>query len=391
MAVENEDPFYALHNVSGFVRSGEMVLVLGANESTTSTLIRSLTAQLSSKDNLSGSLLLNGLPLGPDAWQWWRRIASYVSSSDTTYAAVLTVRETLFFAAQCNSDGTQSDKELNEIVEEVLEFLDIAHVASTVVGDENLRGISGGQKRRVMVGEMLMNAKTSFLGLENITDSLSSQDSFNLIQRLNIVCKAFRYSSVVSLLQPSDEIVALFDKILVLSESGQLEYFGPVDRPLLREVFLGPDTDPKLDTGSICDLVLSQSILASNVQQVEIQKRFNASSAGEELTRSLAEIRTSASALTDRNIHALLPQDKYASEWHAQFRYIANRRLKLIARNAVTYTRIGIVSVFCCIIGSLFGNLNYDLVGSLSRTGFLFLNCFLILMLSSAITIPQTF
>jgi hypothetical protein len=41
------------------------------------------------------------------------------------------------------------------------------------------------------------------------------------------------------------------------------------------------------------------------------------------------------------------------------------------------------------IIGSLFSEISNDLIGSL--TGFMFLNCFLVLMLSAAITIPQTF
>ena len=57
----------------------------------------------------------------------------------------------------------------------------------------------------------------------------------------------------------------------------------------------------------------------------------------------------------------------------------------------MTYTRIGIAIIFGIIIGSLFSVLENDLIGSLSRTGYTFLNIFLVLMLSAAITIPQTF
>ena len=65
-----------------------------------------------------------------------------------------------------------------------------------MVGDENLRGISGGQKRRVTVGEMLLDHNCRFVCLENITDGLSSTDSIKLIHDLatvSIVLFLFNY------------------------------------------------------------------------------------------------------------------------------------------------------------------------------------------------------
>ena len=61
--------------------------------------------------------------------------------------------------------------------------LGLDHVADTVVGDENLRGISGGQKHRVTVGEML-DPNCRFICMENITDQLSSTDLVKLITDL---------------------------------------------------------------------------------------------------------------------------------------------------------------------------------------------------------------
>ena len=65
----------------------------------------------------------------------------------------------------------------------LLTTLGLNHVADTIVGDENIRGISGGQKRRVTVGEMLC-PHCSFICMENITDGLSSTDSVKLITDL---------------------------------------------------------------------------------------------------------------------------------------------------------------------------------------------------------------
>lgn len=74
-----------------------------------------------------------------------------------------------------------------------------------MVGDENLRGISGGQKRRVTVGEMLLDHNCRFVCLENITDGLSSTDSIKLIHDLATVsisiilvhCLTFEISMMV--------------------------------------------------------------------------------------------------------------------------------------------------------------------------------------------------
>lgn len=406
MSVDDRPSLYALDDVSGHVSAGEMVLVLTSETQYSSTLIRALTGRLNSQDEVYGTVLLNGIPIGSSYQQGWRRMAPYVSANDASHAAVLTVQETIAFAAECTytelpTDAGETNAKLpsrrNEqiaaTVKNLLEVLDLDGVADTVVGDENLRGISGGQKRRVTVGEMMTDRKTSFLGLENITDGLSSQDSLNLIRRLSKIGELYKVASVISLLQPSDEIVKLFDKVLVLTSNGEQAYFGPVDREMLQHVFLGtndPEEIKKRDSGSICDLVLNHNADDPRKEDA-VQERFLASSAHTAMLRGLAEIRAGAPPARDRDLARFLPTDKYNNKWAMQFSVIAKRRLKLVFRNAVTYTRVGIALVFGVIIGSLFSELNNDLIGSLSRTGYMFLNCFLVLMLSAAITIPQTF
>lgn len=74
---------------------------------------------------------------------------------DIGHSAVLTVKETIEFATKCTSSGTETDEEIDSHVDRLLTNLGLDHVADTVVGDENLRGISGGQKRRVTAGEMM--------------------------------------------------------------------------------------------------------------------------------------------------------------------------------------------------------------------------------------------
>ena len=231
----------------------------------------------------------------------------------------------------------------------------------------------------------------SFFSFENITDGLASTDSLALIQNLSRGCKTYNIAGVVSLLQPSDEIVELFDKLIVLTANGEMAYFGPIDRSSLGDIFSKSGTEKP---GSICDLVLRQSvqdISQSFQREKDVLGKFHQHAIYKQLTKEIEDIRKTAPPARDRNIDALLPDQKYSTSYFYQLKIICARRAKLVARNAVTYTRVVIAILFGVIIGSLFGQLNFDLIGSLGRTGYMFLNCFLILMLSSAVVLPEAF
>lgn len=198
------------------------------------------------------------------------------------------------------------------------------------------------------------------------------------------------HAAFISLLQPSDEMIELFDKILVLTSNGELAYFGPVDRSKIREIFLGDKADdPASDTGGIADLCLKNSL---DVKEEEaLMKRYERSDMAKDTVAELAQIRASAPPAREADITTILPSPEYSTSGWYQFRILALRRLKLISRNAVTWTRIIIALVFGIIIGSLFSVLPENLLGGLGRTGYIFLNCFLVLMLSAAVTIPSAY
>lgn len=193
MSTESRDPLYALNNISGVLPSGQLCLVLGSNDESKSTLLRALSGRLSEQDKQAGTIALNGLPM-IESYQGWKRLCPYVSPSDQDHAPVLTVRETFEFARRCTASDDTPNQVIEQDVNELLVSLGLDHVADTVVGDENLRGISGGQKRRVTVGEMILDKNCKYVCLENITDGLSSTDSVKLIQDLanvSFICVLF--------------------------------------------------------------------------------------------------------------------------------------------------------------------------------------------------------
>jgi ABC-type multidrug transport system ATPase subunit len=148
------EPTTVLNHVSGSVRSGELLAVMGPSGAGKSTFldVLSMRASTSSRSGYgsSGLITLNG-----SADFAMHTVASYVEQHDALLG-VLTVRETLEFAAKLSfAPGTASNV-INQRVEETLESLGLSRVANNRIGTPIQRGISGGQKRRVTIGTSLV-------------------------------------------------------------------------------------------------------------------------------------------------------------------------------------------------------------------------------------------
>jgi ABC-type multidrug transport system ATPase subunit len=185
------------------------------------------------------------------------KTAAYISQNDL-HVGEMTVRETLDFSAQCQGIGTRY-----ELMEEVsrrekqagiqpeadvdafmkatslggvsssiatdyiLRVLGLDVCADTMVGDDLHRGISGGQRKRVTTGEMIVGP-TRALFMDEISTGLDSSTTFSIINSLRQAAKILDFTILVSLLQPAPETFNLFDDIILLSE-GQVVYHGPRD------------------------------------------------------------------------------------------------------------------------------------------------------------------
>jgi ABC-type multidrug transport system ATPase subunit len=95
----------------------------------------------------------------------------------------------------------------------------------TVIGNALLRGVSGGQRKRVTTAEFLMGG-TTVMALDEISTGLDSATTFSISQHLCEACRVQKSTYVISLLQPPPETVNLFDDIILFAE-GRLIYHGP--------------------------------------------------------------------------------------------------------------------------------------------------------------------
>jgi ABC-type multidrug transport system ATPase subunit/ABC-type multidrug transport system permease subunit len=110
-------------------------------------------------------------------------------------------------------------------VKDTLTMLQLNNCADTLIGNELLRGISGGEKKRVTVGEgLLTNARV--LLMDEISTGLDAAVTFDICHSLRQRVTSTHLSAVIALLQPTPEVYALFDEVILMRE-GQVMYHGP--------------------------------------------------------------------------------------------------------------------------------------------------------------------
>ncbi|CAH0475178.1 unnamed protein product [Peronospora belbahrii] len=162
----------------------------------------------------------------------------------------LTVRETFRFADMCvNGRAQDQPEEMRDIAalrtELFLQILGLENCADTVVGDALLRGVSGGERKRVTVGEVLVGGQSLFL-CDEISTGLDSAATFDIVKSMRTWCKTLGGSVMVALLQPTPEVVEMFDDILMINE-GYMVYHGPRTEILDYFQSLGFTCPPRVD------------------------------------------------------------------------------------------------------------------------------------------------
>ncbi|XP_061340261.1 pleiotropic drug resistance protein 2-like isoform X2 [Gastrolobium bilobum] len=246
-----------LKDVSGMVKPSRMTLLLGPPGAGKTTLLLALAGKLDRDLRASGRITYCGHELNEFVA---RKTCAYISQDDIHHGE-MTVRETLDFSGRCLGVGTRyemlvelsrreretgikpdpeidafmkavalSGQKTSLVTDYVLTILGLDICADTMVGDNMRRGISGGQKKRVTTGEMLVGpAKALFM--DEISTGLDSSTTFQICKFMRQMVHIIDVTMVISLLQPAPETFELFDDIILLSE-GQIVYQGPRENVL---------------------------------------------------------------------------------------------------------------------------------------------------------------
>ncbi|RLN81971.1 hypothetical protein BBJ28_00014377 [Nothophytophthora sp. Chile5] len=221
-----------LKNVSGPFKPGTITLLLGQPGSG-KLLMKILSGRFLIRKNVTveGDITFNNVP------------------REKIHFATLTVKETLKFAHKfCGGELSRRGEELltNGTDQESLEALATAYAIfkhypdviieqlglkncqDTILGDAMLCGVSSGERERVTTGEMEFGMKYVTL-MDEISTGLDSAATYDIINTQRSVAQKLRKTVVIAFLQPSPEVFALFDDVMILNE-GELMYHGPCDR-----------------------------------------------------------------------------------------------------------------------------------------------------------------
>ncbi|KAL3819063.1 hypothetical protein ACJIZ3_004968 [Penstemon smallii] len=241
-----------LHDVSGIIKPGRMTLLLGPPSSGKTTLLLALAGKLDTQLKTSGRVTYNGHEMKEFVPQ---RTSAYISQHDL-HIGELTVRETLAFSARCQGVGPRYDmlaelsrrekeanikpdpdldifmkassikgQEASVMTDYIIKILGLEVCADTLVGDEMIRGISGGQRKRLTTGEMMVGPARA-LFMDEISTGLDSSTTFQIVNSIRQSIHILQGTAIISLLQPAPETYDLFDDIILLSD-GQIVYQGP--------------------------------------------------------------------------------------------------------------------------------------------------------------------
>eukprot|EP01018_Ginkgo_biloba_P001838 Gb_27520 [translate_table: standard] len=204
-----------LNGITGKVCPGEILAMLGPSGSGKTTLLSALGGRLHGK--VSGSILFNGQRFGKSM----KRKTGFVTQDDVLYAH-LTVRETLIYAALLRLPRSLSRQEKAEQADSIISELGLSRCRNSIIGGPFLRGVSGGERKRVSIGhEMLTNP--SLLLLDEPTSGLDSTTAQRIIFTLQSLAKRGR-TIVTTIHQPSSRLYYMFHKVLLLSEGNPIYY-----------------------------------------------------------------------------------------------------------------------------------------------------------------------
>ncbi|CAH0055006.1 unnamed protein product [Clonostachys solani] len=219
-------PKTILHRFDGLLKSGELLVVLGRPGSGCSTLLKTMTGQLHGLTLSQDSLVhYSGMPQA-------NMMKEFKGETIDKHFPHLTVGQTLEFAAACRTPSHRlyglSRKEFaKQMTLIVMAICGLSHTYNTKVGDDYVRGVSGGERKRVSLSEMML-AGAPIGAWDNSTRGLDSATALKFVQALRVAADYGMSAHAVAIYQASQAIYDLFDKTVVLYEGRQI-YFGPAN------------------------------------------------------------------------------------------------------------------------------------------------------------------
>jgi ABC-type multidrug transport system ATPase subunit len=208
-----------LQDISFRVFSGEVIALVGPSGAGKTTLLNAINATAPAD---SGLVLFDGSDFHRQLNQD-RSLIGIVPQDDLVLPE-LTVEESLYYSGRLRLPISSTSDDIQKEVERVLEELDIVHIRNQRIGDAINRGISGGQRKRVNLGQELISSSTQILFLDEPTSGLDPRASQDIVRLARALADRGRIVFLVTH-DLTDQIMKQVDNLLVLERGGKLAFF----------------------------------------------------------------------------------------------------------------------------------------------------------------------
>ncbi|KAF7548958.1 hypothetical protein G7Z17_g6710 [Cylindrodendrum hubeiense] len=382
-----------LNNFRGVCKPGEMVLVLGKPGSGCTTFLRTIANQRFGYTGVTGEVLYG--PWSAKEFNQYRGEAVY-NAEDDIHHPTLTVEQTLGFALDtkmpAKRPGGMSKNEFKQsVITTLLKMFNIEHTRKTVVGDHFVRGVSGGERKRVSIAEgMITNA--CILSWDNSTRGLDASTALDFAKSLRVQTNLYKTTTFVSLYQASENIYNLFDKVMVIDEGRQV-FFGPAQGARAYFEGLGFAPSPRMTSAdylTACtdeferEYVQGRSAENAPHDADSLLEAFKTSAEHKALDAEMVEYKATLQREQEKHddFQAAVKESKRGSSkksvyqvgFHLQVWALMKRQFILKLQDRFNLTLAWLRSIIIAIVlGTLFFNLGKTSASAFSKGGLLFI------------------
>ncbi|XP_058771283.1 ABC transporter G family member 22-like [Vicia villosa] len=354
-----------LNGISGSVNPGEVLALMGPSGSGKTSLLNLLGGRIS-HPTIGGSITYNEQSYS----KFLKSRIGFVTQDDVLFPH-LTVKETLTYAARLRLPKTFTKEQKEKRALDVIYELGLERCQDTMIGGSFVRGVSGGERKRVCIGnEIIINP--SILFLDEPTSGLDSTTALKIVQMLQDIAEAGK-TVVTTIHQPSSRLFHKFDKLILLGK-GSLLYFGKASEAMnyFQSIGCSPliSMNPAeflldLANGNINDVSVP-SELEDKVQigNAEVEK-YNGKPSPAVVHEYLVEAYESQAAETKKKTTVSLPLDEalkakasspkrqWGASWDEQFSILFWRGIKERRHDYFSWLRITQVLSTAIILGLL--------------------------------------
>jgi ATP-binding cassette subfamily G (WHITE) protein 2 (SNQ2) len=213
-------PRVLLDNVAGWVKPGMLGALMGSSGAGKTTLLDVL-AQRKTDGVIHGSIQVDGRPLSLS----FQRNAGYCEQLDV-HEPFATVREALEFSAILRQPRNISREDKLRYVDTIIDLLEMHDIENSLIGKIG-SGLSVEQRKRVTIGVELVSKPSILIFLDEPTSGLDGQAAFNIVRFLRKLADVGQ-AVLVTIHQPSAQLFAQFDTLLLLAKGGKTVYFGDI-------------------------------------------------------------------------------------------------------------------------------------------------------------------